>query len=108
MNDCYGGTHELTTEENTFINLYPNHPTLQLARQCYVNKRFSHRFFCHWSDNEQIVGFTLNKKKTKVIRIFYNRSDLINGDRRCESVFFQKVKCGVPGPYLHPQYYSKD
>jgi hypothetical protein len=92
---------ELIAQEHTFINLYPNHPTLQLARQSYVNKRFSHQFFTWWSDNEQIVGFTLNQKKTKVIRIFYNRSDLINGDHRSESVFFQKVKCGVPGPYLH-------
>ena len=83
--DLFDGSPDLNEQEYTFINLCHNHPTLQFARQNYVNKTFNNKLFSLY-EGCQIVGFTLNKGKTKVIRIFFNKHNRPEGDRVVESV----------------------
>ena len=79
-------------QEHSFINLKSGSSTLKYARQNYVNCKFSHKVFSHYEGYE-IVGFTLNKNKTKVIRIFFNKYNDPMGDRVCESVRYP-IKIG--------------
>lgn len=81
------------SEEHTFINLKTGNKTLKYARQNYVNRRFSNRLFSIYSDVD-VVGFTLNKNKTKVIRIFFNKYDNPEGDLVLESVNYP-IKIGA-------------
>lgn len=83
--DLFKGSPELNSQESAFINLYPDHPTLKYARQNYVNMRFGKRLFSIY-ENCCIVGFTLNKNRTKIIRIFFNKTNSPEGDRRVDSV----------------------
>lgn len=80
------------SEEHTFINLKFGNKTLKYARQNYVNCRFSNKLFSMYSDLD-VVGFTLNKNRTKVIRIFFNKYDKPEGDLVLESVSYP-IKVG--------------
>ena len=45
------------------------------------------------NDDRQVVGFTLNQKKTKVIRIFFNKHNRPEGDHVSESTHYPiKIK----------------
>jgi hypothetical protein len=85
MFDLFKGSPELNSQESAFINLYPDHPTLKYARQNYVNRRFGKKLFSIY-ENYTIVGLTLSKNRTKVIRIFFNKHNRPEGDRVVESV----------------------
>jgi len=75
------------TEEYFFINFKSQNKEIKYARQNYVNRRLSSKIFS-WYDGCDIVGFTLNRNKTKVIRMFYNKHRRPEGDRVCESIYY--------------------
>ena len=75
------------SQEHSFINFQSDNKNLRYARQNYVNRRFSSALFSRYTDY-QIVGFTLNEKKTKVIRIFFNKYTRPEGDCVCESTHY--------------------
>jgi hypothetical protein len=85
------------SQEHTFINLKSGDKILKYARQNYVNRRFSNKLFSIYSDYN-VVGFTLNKTKTKVIRIFYNKYSRPEGDLVVETVHYP-VKVGLNSFY---------
>jgi hypothetical protein len=74
-------------QEHSFINLQSDNKDLKYARQNCVNRKFSSALFSRYTDY-QIVGFTLNKKKTKVIRIFFNKYTRPEGDHASESTYY--------------------
>jgi hypothetical protein len=73
------------SQEHNFINFKSKDTKLKYARQKYVNCKFSSKVFSDHSHCD-IVGFTLNKNKTKVIRLFYNKHNRPEGDYVSESV----------------------
>lgn len=75
------------SKEHFFINLQAGNHNLKYARQHYVNQRFSSSLFSDYS-HRQVVGFTLNQKKTMVIRIFFNKYNSPEGDRVSESTYY--------------------
>jgi hypothetical protein len=75
------------SQEHSFINLQSDNKDLKYARQNCVNRRFSSALFSRYN-GYQIVGFTLNEKKTKVIRIFFNKYTRPEGDRVCETTHY--------------------
>ena len=87
------------SQEHSFINFKQKDSKLKYARQKIVNCKFSSKIFS-LHDDYTIVGFTLNKQKTKIIRLFYNKYDNPEGDRVCETVHYP-VKVGIFNP-LHP------
>ena len=74
------------SQEHSFINFKQKDSKLKYARQKIVNCRFSSKVFSDHSHCD-IVGFTLNKNKTKVIRLFYNKHNRPEGDHVSESVY---------------------
>jgi hypothetical protein len=89
-------------EEFHFINLKSDNKDLKYARQNFINKRMSiKRLFWIYGD-EEIVGYTMNEKKTKIIRIFYNRHDLLKGDLRSESVRYPITSIGSLDDVVYP------
>ena len=78
--------HDLS-EEHSFINLKQGNKTLKYARENFVNRRFSNKLFSIYSDYD-VVGFTLNKSKTKVIRMFFNKYNRPEGDLVVETVHY--------------------
>jgi hypothetical protein len=81
------------SQEHFFINLRCGDKQLKYARQGYANSRFSSKLFSYYN-GVKVVGFTLNQKKTKVIRIFYNKYDNPEGDRVSETTHYPvKVGC---------------
>lgn len=90
-------TDSYLSQEHSFINFRQYDSKLKYARQRIVNRRFSSKIFSLYDDCT-IVGFTLNKNKTKVIRLFYNKHGRPEGDLVCESVHYP-VKVGISNPY---------
>jgi len=87
------------SQEHSFINFKQKDSKLKYARQKIVNCKFSSKIFS-LHDDCTIVGFTLNKSKTKVIRLFYNKHNRSEGDQVCETVHYP-VKVGIFDP-LYP------
>ena len=81
------------SEEHTFINLQVGNKELKYARQHIVNRKFGNVLFSDYNYDRHVVGFTLNQKKTKVIRIFFNKYTRPEGDRSSESTHYPiKIK----------------
>ena len=81
------------SEEHIFINLQVGNKELKYARQHIVNRKFGNVLFSNYNDDRQVVGFTLNQKKTKVIRIFFNKHNRPEGDHVSESTHYPiKIK----------------
>jgi hypothetical protein len=80
----------LLPKEEYFINFKGHDSNLKYARQKIVNCKFSNKVFSDHS-NYDIVGFTLNKNKTMVIRLFYNKYSAPCGDYVCESVHYPSL-----------------
>ena len=81
------------SEEHIFINLQVGNKELKYARQHIVNRKFGNVLFSNYNDDCQVVGFTLNQKKTKVIRIFFNKHNHPEGDHVSESTHYPiKIK----------------
>lgn len=86
--------------EHTFINFQKGSNTLQYVRENYLNRNFCSKVLS-WYDECQVVGFTLNKNKTKIIRIFYNKHGRPEGDRVVETVMFSSIKVKKLSEFLH-------
>lgn len=82
-------------DEHYFINFQQGSKTLKNVREILVNTRFSSRILSAYK-KYHIVGFTLNKNKSTIIRLFLNKYDDPEGDTVSESVHFSSLKAGVP------------
>jgi len=92
--DLITGTPEQLQKEFHLVRL----SNVTFARQNFVYKRFSKKTLSYYDDYD-IVGYTLNEKKTMIIRIFYNKRN--DNHHVVESVYFQNVILQQPGPFVH-------
>lgn len=84
------------SKECWFVNLKEGNKDLIRARQDYVNRRFGKKFLSIY-DECDFVGYTLNEKKTMVIRVFFNKHNKTEGDLVTESVHYP-IKLGFHSP----------
>jgi hypothetical protein len=86
--------------EHTFINFQKGSKTLQYVRENYLNRNFCSKTLSIY-DSCDIIGYTLNEKQTKIIRIFYNKHGRPEGDRVVETVLFSSIKVKKLSQFLH-------
>lgn len=85
---------KILSQEFEFVNLKTENKDLKYARENYVNMRFGKKFFSIYESCD-IVGYTLNQKKTKVLRVFFNKYNRPEGDYVTETVRLP-IKVGSP------------